>query len=428
MLIGFLNNKIVKNASWIIVSKVIQSILGLFVAMITARYLGPSNYGLINYAMSLVGFVTPLVFLGINNTLVHELTKNHDEGQIIGTSICLSFISALCCIVSIFLFVLYLDAGELDTIIVCMLYSMILIFQVLDLVQYWFQYKLLSKYSSIVMLVSYFIVSLYKILILIMNKNVYWFAVANTIDYFIISLSLLYLYRKMGGKKLVFSKSMAINLLSSSKYYIIPGLMVSIFAQTDKLMLKLMINVTETGYYSAAVSCATMTAFVYAAIIDSFRPIIFKSYEVSIKIFELNLKRLYLIITYISVAQAVIMSIFSEPIIRLLYGDSFIPASKALMIVCWYVTFSYYGSIRNIWMLCKKLQRYLWIINIFGAVLNIALNSILIPLYGIVGAATASLMTQFFANFVIGFFIKPLKKNNELIIYALNPNNIKYLI
>lgn len=394
--------------------------------MLIARYLGPQNFGVISYAASLVGFVTPLVFLGLNNVLVQEITKNPDkEGVIIGTSIFLSIISALFCMLGVIIFTFFANAGETETIIVSSLYSLILIFQVLDLIQYWFQAKLLSRYSSIISLVAYFIVSGYKVILLIYQKNIYWFSISNAIGYFIISISLILLYFKLGGQRFSFSKEIGIKLLARSKHYILAGLMIAIFAQTDKIMIKLMISDAATGYYSAAVSVASMTSFVYLAIIDSFRPVIFKYHEESKEKFELNIKRLYSIIIYISLAQAIIMTIFSSLIIHILYGSAYSGAINALRIICWYTTFSYLGSIRNIWILCMNLQKYLVVINLSGALLNVVLNLLLIPVIGIEGAAIASFATQFFSNFIIGFILTPMKENNILILSSLNP---KYLI
>lgn len=419
------DNKVVKNASWIIISKLLQSILGLVITMLVARYLGPKNFGVISYAASLVGFVTPLVFLGINNTLVQEITSNpQKEGEIIGTSIILSFMSALVCMFGVYIFTFCSNMGETETIIVSSLYSLILLFQVFDLIQYWFQSKLLSKYSSIVSLISYLLVTSYKIFLLVFQKSIYWFALTNALGYFIVSTSLLFLYFRLGGQKLTFSKETAHKLFARSKYYILTGLMIAIFAQTDKIMIKLMIGDTATGYYSAAVSTASLAAFVYVAIIDSFRPVIFKYFEESKDKFELSIKRLYSIIIYISLAQAIVMTIFAGLIVNVLYGSSYSEAKSVLMIICWYTTFSYLGSVRNIWILCMNYQKYLFSINLSGALLNVILNLILIPTLGINGAAIASLATQFFTNFIIGFIFKPMRYNNRLIISSINPKYI----
>ncbi|MBQ9084454.1 MAG: polysaccharide biosynthesis C-terminal domain-containing protein, partial [Clostridia bacterium] len=81
---------------------------------------------------------------------------------------------------------------------------------------------------------------------------------------------------------------------------------------------------------------------------------------------------------------------------------------------------SYIGSVRSIWILAEKKQKYLWIINLSGALLNVILNLIMIPIWNIYGAAIASLVTQLFTNFVIGLIIKPIRRNNLLMLKGLN--------
>ena len=164
-------NKVAKNATWIIVCKIAQSVFALIINMLTARYLGPSNFGLITYAASLVAFVLPLMQLGFSNILVQEFVNNPErEGETLGSAVVLSGFSSLLCIVGVTAFAAIANPNEPDTIIVCLLYSVILIFQATDLIQYWFQAKYLSKYTSIISLAAYLIVSAYKIFLLIFGN------------------------------------------------------------------------------------------------------------------------------------------------------------------------------------------------------------------------------------------------------------------
>uniref|UniRef100_UPI00307AF110 oligosaccharide flippase family protein n=1 Tax=Holdemanella sp. TaxID=1971762 RepID=UPI00307AF110 len=97
-----MRNRILKNASWIIGSRILQAVFSLFISMLTARYLGPANYGLINYASSLVAFVTPIMQMGINSVLVHEIIKHpHEEEVYVGTATWLNLLSSLLCIIGI---------------------------------------------------------------------------------------------------------------------------------------------------------------------------------------------------------------------------------------------------------------------------------------------------------------------------------------
>ena len=190
-------NRVFNNAKWIIICRVVQSILQLIVGMLCARYLGPSNYGIINYAASIVAFVLPIMQLGFQATLVQEFVERpQDEGKILGTSIILDLFSATVCTAFVWLFVSVVNHGETETIIVCVLYSISLFFRALELFQCWFQYKLKSKYPSIIMLLAYTVVSLYRIYLLATSKDIYWFAVVNSIDCGIIGVSLLIVFRK----------------------------------------------------------------------------------------------------------------------------------------------------------------------------------------------------------------------------------------
>lgn len=423
------SSKVFKNSSWLIGVQIAKALIGFAISMLTARYLGPSNFGLINYAASVVSFFAPIMYLGINNTLVQEIIYHPDkEGETLGTAITMSFVSSLFCILGTGAFVMIANSGETETLIVCALYSILLIFQSLYLIQYWFQAKLLSKYSSLMMLFAYIIMSAYRIFLLIKEKGLRWFAVSNVIEYFIISFTLLFIFHKISGKKLSFSFTAAKRIISRSKYYIMAGIMVSIFAQTDRIMLKIMVNDAATGFYSAGAICAGITGFVFAAIIDSFRPLILENKNTESEQYENNICRLYTIIIYFSLMQCVFITAFAKYIVQVIYGPTFGQSVNVLRIIVWYTTFSYLGAIRNIWMLAENKQKYIWLINTSGAIANVALNFLLIPFWGIMGAAIASLITQIFTNFILGFIVGPIRYNNILMLRSLNPKYFKQML
>lgn len=418
--------RILKNASWIIGLQIAKSVIGLIVSALTARYLGPSNFGLINYAASVVSFIVPVMYVGLNATLVQEIVnKPEREGETLGTAIGMSFVSSILCVGGVIAFTLVANPGETETTIVCGLYSILLIFQSLDLIQYWFQAKLLSKYSSIVSLIAYIVVSAYKFYLLATEKSVHWFAFSNAIDYAIISFVLIIIYYRLGTQKLSFKFSTAKELFAKSKYYIIANIAVSIFVQTDRIMLKIMIGDEVTGYYSAAAACAGITSFIFSAIIISFNPVIFEHKKNNEEKYERSVCTLYSIIIYASLAQCILFTVFAGLIIKIMYGDSYAPSVGVLQLLVWYTTFSYIGAVRNVWMLAEGKQKYIVLLNVSGALANILLNFFLIPIMGVMGAALASLVTQFFTNIFLGFIIRPISYNNKLMWRSLNP---KYLL
>lgn len=419
---GILNNRVLKNTFWIVGCKIVQSVVALVIAMISARYLGPSNYGLLNYASSVVAFAVPLAQLGLRNVMVEEIVSHPErEGKIVGTSLFMSVVASFFCWLGCVAFVAVANPGETDTLIVCALYGISLVFQMTEMIQYWYQAKLLSKYTSVVSLLAYVIVAVYKVILLMTGKSIYWFAISYAFDYFLISAALIAIYLKLGNQKLSVSLALGKQLFARSRYYIVSGMMVTVFSYTDKIMIKTMLGNAATGYYSTAFACASMTGFVFLAIIDSFRPVIFQSRKNDLEKFERNMASLFSIIMYIGLAQSVFLTVLAKPAIWIMYGEQYMPSVQLLQIITWYAGFSYMGTVRNIWMLAEEKQKYLWIINMTGAGMNIAVNFALIPVLGAAGAAVASVFTQFFTNVVLCLIIKPIRPIAKLMWRGLNP-------
>ena len=419
---NLMGNKIVNNASWIIGSKLLRSILSFLIGIFTARYLGPSNYGLINYVSAMVAFVVPIMQLGFPSILVNEIVNRpNEEGKILGTSIVLNIISAIFSIIGVVSFTMIANAGEKETVTICFLYSLSLICQASEMTRYWFQAKLLSKYSAATSLIAHFVASIYKIYILVSGKGVLWFAVTHVVEASIVAVLLFVLYHKLSDQKLSFSFPLGRTMFSKSKYYIISGLMLIVFTQTDKIMLNFMCGDIETGYYACALACINISAFVFSAIIDSARPSIFEAKRQSDQLFEKRLSILFSVVIGLSFLQSIFMTILAKLIVSVLYGQAYLPAVNVLRIAVWFVTFSNIGSVESIWIVSENKQKYLPLINLFGAILNILVNISLIPVFGASGAAIASVATQLFSKFFLFFVIKPMRPIGKIMLKSFNP-------
>lgn len=419
------NDKEVKNASWIIGGRLAQMVLSFFVSILTARYLGPSNYGIIGYASAYVSFFTALCTLGINSVIIKDFIDHPDEqGKAIGTSILLrvgSSILSACMMIAV---VSILDKGEPTTIAVSALCGIALIFQVADTINYWFQSKYQSRIVSIVTFFAYFVVSVYKIVLLFLGKDVRWFAFASSVDYIVISILLIIIYKKCGGQKLEFSLIKAKSLLSKSYHYILSAMMIAVYGQIDKLMLKQMLNGSEVGYYSIATTVCSMWVFILQAIIDSIYPTILNLYNKDKIEFERKNKQLYAIIFYAACIVSIFFVVFGDVLISALYGGAYIPATEPLKIVTWYTAFAYLGVARNAWIVCENKQKYLKYMYAGAVIINIFLNIVFIPKYGASGSAMASLITQIFTSIIFPSLFKDMRPNAKLMIDAIFLRNV----
>ena len=420
MNLSFLKHREAKNASWIIGARVVQMVLSLLVSMLSARLLGPSNYGLVNYGITYTTFFMSLCTLGINSVIVKNFVDYPEEkGTAIGTAIGLRLMSSTLSIGIIILISCFLDRGEPETIIVVALCAGCLMLHAFDTIAYYFQSLYQSKYSSTVALIGYAAASAYKITLLLLGKSVRLFALATSVDYIVIAILLLAVYTWKGGPKLGFSWRKGKELLSKSYHYILSGAMVAIYGQVDKLMLKHMVDQTAVGYYSIAVSISNMWVFVLAAIIDSMYPTILQLHKEDKNQFDRKNRQLYGIVFYVSIGVSIILTIFGRFAILLLYGKEYLPSSGALSVVTWYTAFSYLGVARNAWLVCENKQKYLKYTYAAAAIMNVILNSLMIPLWGAMGAGLASLITQMFTSIGLPAMIPDMRPNVKLMLQAI---------
>ena len=423
------SKRVLNNAAWMIGCRVVESVLHLVIIMLTSRYLGPANYGVVSYAASLVAFILPVMQLGIRNILIKEMVDTpHLRGTILGTGLCMNLISSVLCVMGVTAFAHVANPGETQTVIVCLLYSTCLLFEAVQILQYWFQEKLLSKYISLSMLAAYVLVTVYQLLILMSGRGILWFAVTDSLKHLFIAVFLVILYRRFRADALRVSWAVCKRLLASGRYYMLSNMMITVFAQTDKIMLKQMMGDAATGYYAAAVNCTTLTTFVFNAILDSVRPGIFRSRREDHGDFESRVMQLFGVIAAVATLQCVCMTLFAPLIIRILYGVDYGPAVPLLQMVIWYTVFAYLGQVRDIWILAEEKYSILWKLNLFGALANVVLNLALIPVLGAAGAAVASLLSQFVANIGVCLLIPSIRPSAKLMVRGLHPQTWKTLL
>jgi O-antigen/teichoic acid export membrane protein len=255
--------------------------------------------------------------------------------------------------------------------------------------------------------------------------DVRWFALASSVDYAAIALFLYISYRRHGGPKLRFSWRKSRSILKVSYNYILSTFMIVLYGQTDKLMIKQIIGGAEVGYYATAVAICSMWTFVLQAIIDSLYPTILRLKNENQLAYEKKNRQLYAIVFYVSCAVSLGFLLLGDFVVNLLYGAEFLPASDVLKVVTWYTAFSYLGVARNAWIVSEGKQKYLKYMYACAAGINIALNSVMIPIWGAVGAAIASLITEMLTSILLPLCIKDLRPSAKLMLEAISIRKLK---
>lgn len=409
-------NSFLKNTSWIMLGRIFQIGITFIMTMLVPRYLGPEKYGVITYAYSFVVIFSSFATLGLNDIAVKELLdKNNNKEEVVGTMVLMKLVASVFSIVFINSIVLITNDSKIIRI-AALLQSLSLLFQSLDTLTYFYQSQYLSHKTAIINVMAYTITAAFRVYGLLHGKSVEWFAFAVSFDYLVISIFLLFVYLK-DGHKLAFNLNIGKKFLSKSYNYIFASLMIGIYGKIDVIILENNINETVVGYYSAATTLVNAWPFVLQALIDSFSPIIInKHQENKLGEYERHLKQMYATIFYVSLIVGVVILLFSDLIVGIIFGEAYLPASIPLKIVGFSSAFSYFGVARATWTQCENKISYEKIIYSLGAISSVILNLILIPKFGIVGAAISLTATQFLTNFVYVLLIPATRKNGKLIL------------
>lgn len=390
------------NTGWLFIGNISRMLASLLVGIWVARYLGPKEFGVFNYASSFVALFSVLTTLGLDGVVVRELIKDSNKSNtILGSAFGLKLLGFFVFLV-ILSGTLYLSDESFYTksiILVVAISTMMQSFNVLD---FYFQSQIKSKFVVLANLISLIISSTTKIILILCGAKLSYFDAVVVLDSFTLSLGFIYFYqsKKFGSiRKWRFKFAVAKSLLRDSWPLILSGLAVSIYMNIDQVMINHMLGVEDVGQFAAAVKIGTVWYFVPTVISSSLFPAIINAKKVSEHLYYTRLQRLYDLMVWMAIAIAIPMTFLSDWEVNLLYGQQYNQAGSVLMIHIWTGVFVSVGVASSRWLLTENLQIFSTINTFIGSAINILLNYIFITYVGIQGAALATLISYFIAAY-----------------------------
>lgn len=396
--------------SWVLVGNVLRSFLGFFVSILVARILTKADYGAIDYVASWVNFFNAFAILGINDVINKFLNKDDEKSnEYLCSALLLRLISSIIFSVVFIVLIWVMDKDNPNIMLISIVYALYFVSEIGQIFLYWFRAKRESKMVTIYRLISFGVSSVVRIIAVIWLKDIYVYTFGIVLEMLLFSILLFYRYYKEYSFRFVVSKQYIKDILKLSYPFIVAAVLANLYIQTDKIMIKNMIGVSEVASYSIALTMTGITSVFASAVIEGFRAEIMNSYREDKKIYRRRLRQIYCILFYICVGYGLIITLFSRQIILLLYGEKYLSSATTLSIMVWYTTFTYFGTANQIYFVAEGKEKWVQITALVGTVMNIIMDYLLIPTYGINGAAFATLITQFSSNFLLLFMVKDFK-------------------
>lgn len=391
------------NMLWLSGDSLIRLGFGFLISVWIARYLGPHYFGVYNYAFSMIAIYASIASLGMNGVVVKELVKHSDKTDVImGTSFYLQVMGSFFACIFAFLTTFFLRQGDWDILSVVLVMLPSVLLRSSDIVKYWFESTIESKYTVIAQNVAFFLSAVLKISFIWFKLSVLYISATVTFEALFLCIILFRIYtRKVHNKKWRWSSSEAKYLLSESWPLILSGVALMLYMRIDQIMIGNMINDSAVGVYSVAVKMAEVWYFIPAAVVSSLFPKIIKEKYLSESNYNKRMQFLYDVLIVISVMVAVIVTISSDLIISFFFGDKYLEASSVIKVYVWGSVFYFLSSASGRWYINEGLQFYALSRNIVGLVLAVLLNYLFIPRYGLIGSAYATIIAF---SFVAYFF------------------------
>lgn len=394
------------NMSWMFVGRVFVMIVSFVVNIYMARYLGPGDYGLLNYTFSFVGLFGFMASLGIESVIGREIIKNHDrKDEFIGTSFFLKLFGSVAAIVTI-LIAARLSTDDPLLLGLISLYSLVYIFNAFGIIDTYFQSQVLSKYPTIIMIGGGILSAILKIAVMAWGGSVLWLVGVYTLESIIVTLGLLYVFVLKGHsfRGWRFDGRIALNILKDSLPLMLSGIAVTVYMDIDQIMIKNLMGNEAAGVYAVAVKLSEFWYFIPGVIVGAVYPAIVNARIMSNELYENRLKKLYFLMFWLSTFIAFCTMAFGYHIVHMLYGIEYLGAVNALSIYVWAGIAVSLSFVMNHYLIVENYTKISALTTVIGAVVNVALNIFLIPKYGLSGAASATLISYFISTFSIVFF------------------------
>lgn len=379
----------------------------LIVGIAVARYLGPEMYGIIAFATAVYAVGVIIVSLGIDDIIMKDMMQYREkQGNIQGSALFIKFTAAFIVysIIFVYSFINY-NGDKLYSILII---SAAVLFQPLSIFSCIFLITAQAKYTSIARMVSYTLSSLLKIILIIFKAPVIYFAFAVFIDYAVLYLTVILMYRyknyTVSGWHIDFAYIKYI--LKSAVPLFLAVLFYTFYQKITVIIISSMYSDYASGIYSAAIRLTEIWYMVPAVLMTAFFPAVVSAKQISEEEYKKRIKTLFYVATIPFLVMALFAALLSPFIIKFIYGQTYIQAGVVLSITIWSVPFiSFYVISSKCFILENKLK-HLLLRTALSLILIIILNYILGSLYYLEGFSISLVISAFISFFLIDLFFK----------------------
>jgi O-antigen/teichoic acid export membrane protein len=415
-------HKIIANIGWLLCDHVLRMGLGLFVGIWLARYLGPEQFGIFNYALAFVTLFGEVAAVWVDAIAVRDIVRDpSSREEILGTAFSIKFLSGVLAFLITLEAVYLLRSHDPTTCMFVAIVAIGMLFRPFDTIDLFFQSQVQSKFPVLAKNAAFVIVALAKIELILLKAPLIAFAWTGLAEIVLGAISLIIVYRLKGLRLLAWGPNWrrAMSLISDAWPLLLSTMAIMLYTRLNILILGQLAGNTEVGIFSVAYKFVEVWFLLPMVILRSFMPSIVEAKEMGETIFYLKLQKLYNLMALVGYVAAIITTIFSTQLIHVLLGEAYRRAAPMLAILTWAGIFTNLGIGRGAFLTTMNWTRVSLLTTLLGCVTSITLNFILIPRFGAMGAVIASWFAILVTAYGSCFLYKPLHRTGIMLTKAL---------
>lgn len=414
--------RIISNTGWQFADNVIRMGVGLLIGIWVARYLGPEQFGLFSYALAFVALFAPLATLGLDDIVVRNLVRDPaSREETLGTAFLLKLIGGVLSFIAAVGVIFVLRPDDHLSHWLVGIVAAGAGFQAFNAIEFWFNSQVQAKYPVLARNAAFLLCALVKVVLIVGRAPLVTFAWVATLEIMVGTVGLVIAYQSRGHRLRDWRKNLstAKSLIKDSWPLLFSCLVIVVYLRIDQVMLGEMRGSEAVGVYSVAVRLAEVWFFIPTAVYWSVLPSLVEAKSSSDALFYERLQKFYNLMALTAYAIAIPMMFLSEWLVFTLFGAPYAGAGLILTVLIWANLFTYLEIARSAFFNVMNWNRLYFVTLTLGALLNIALNLLLIPRYGGLGAAIASCLAYWFAAHGACFLYKPLHKTGVMLTRAM---------
>ena len=391
---------ILHNSGWLFLDKLLRLGIGLIVGAWVARYLGPAQYGDLAYAIAYVALFQAIANLGLDGIVVRDISQNSEQANtVLGTVFVMRLGAGVLCWISAVGVMAWLNGLHDRSVMLTALAGGVLIFQFADTVDLWFQSQSQSRRTVLAKVASYIISNGVKVALILKGAPLVAFAAVMAAEGLIAAAGLFVAYKRFPcAKRWRQTVVIAKRLLTESWPFIISGVSIMIYMRIDQIMIKELLGAQQLGIYAAVLPMATLWQVIPVTLSASLAPFIARKKAESEVAYWKALQKIFKIYSLIGWLACIPTVALASWAVSLLFGPQYQEGASVLSIYVFTNLFINMGVAQGLWMLNERRPIISLVNTVVGAAVCVAGNMLLIPKFGIIGAAAVAVIAQFFST------------------------------